>query len=92
MRIEGTERKRFNKKLDESVLEWIHEIHSTGLRVSRKLIMKKAIVIHDDMVTEGESNEDFKASTGWLNGFMRLITVWHCNEKHNWLEKTKISL
>ena len=70
MRIEGTERKRFNKKLDESVLEWIHEIHSTGLRVSRKLIMKKAIVIHDDMVTEGESNEDFKASTGWLNGFM----------------------
>ena len=33
--------------------------------------MKKAIVIYDDMVEEGESNEKFKASTGWLRGFMK---------------------
>ena len=70
MRIEGIGRKPFNKKLDESVLEWIHERHSTSLWVSRKLIMKKAIVMHDDLVKEGGSNEDFKESTGWLNGFM----------------------
>ena len=71
MRIEGAGRKPFNKKLDKSVLEWIHERCSKGLRVSRKLIMKKAIIMYDDMVKEGESNEQFKASTGWLRGFMK---------------------
>ena len=38
MRIEGAGKKPFNKKLDESVLDWIHERCSKGLRVSRKLI------------------------------------------------------
>ena len=33
--------------------------------------MKKAIVIYDDMVEEGESNKKFKASTGWQRGFMK---------------------
>ena len=47
MRIEGAERKPFNEKLDESALEWIHERRSKGLRVSRKLIMKKAMVMHE---------------------------------------------
>ena len=64
MRIEGAGKKPFNEKLDESILEWIHERHSKGFRVSRKLIMKKAIVMFDDMVKEGESNEEFKATTG----------------------------
>ena len=33
--------------------------------------MKKAIVMYDNMVKEGESNEKFKANTGWLRGFMK---------------------
>ena len=32
--------------------------------------MKKAMVMYDDMVKEGESNEEFKETTGWLRGFM----------------------
>ena len=42
IRIEGTRRKRFNEKLDESIPEWIHERHSKCLWVSRKFFMKKA--------------------------------------------------
>ena len=64
MRIEGAGKNPFNEKFDKSLLEWIHERHSKGLRVSRKLIMKKAIIMFDDMVKEGESNEEFKATTG----------------------------
>ena len=44
---------------------------SSSLRVSRKLIMKKDEVLYDDMVKNGEPNEPFKASTGWLRGFMK---------------------
>ena len=62
MYIEGAKRKPFDKKLDESVLEWIHKRRSKGLRVSRKLIMKKAMVMYD-MVKEGKLNEEFKATT-----------------------------
>ena len=72
MIVKGAGRKPFNEKLDESVLEWIHERRSKGLRMSRKLIMKKTIVMYGNMVKEGESNEEFKASTGWLRGFMKL--------------------
>ena len=42
MRIEGAGRKPFNEKLNESVLEWIGERRRKALRVSIKLIMKKA--------------------------------------------------
>ena len=54
MRIEGAGRKPFNEALDEFALAWIHKRRSKGLRVSRKLIIKKAIVMYDDMVKEGE--------------------------------------
>ena len=27
--------------------------------------------MYDGMVKEGESNEEFKVSTGWLRGFMK---------------------
>ena len=33
--------------------------------------MKKAEVLYDDMVKNGEPNEPFKASTGWLREFMK---------------------
>ena len=70
-RVEEGGRKPFSEKLDETVLEWVHERRSKGLRVSRKLIMKKAEVLYDDMVKNGEPNEPFKASTGWLREFMK---------------------
>ena len=70
-RVEGGGRKPFSEKLDETVLEWVHERQSKGLRVSRKLIMKKVEVLYDDMVKNGEPNKPFKASNGWLRGFMK---------------------
>ena len=70
MCIEGSRRKPFDEQLIESVLQQIHKRRSKGLRVSRKLIMKKAMVMYDDMVKEDESNEEFKETTGWLRGFM----------------------
>ena len=78
MCIEGDGKTPFNKKLDESVFEWIHERCSKGLRVARKLITKKPIVMYDNMVKEDEPNEAFTASTGWLRGFMKryCLTLW----------------
>ena len=70
MCIEGSRRKPFDEQLIESILQQIHKRRSRGFRVSRKLIMKKAMVMYDDMVKEGESNEEFKETTGWLRGFM----------------------
>ena len=70
-RIEGAGRKPFSEKMDEVVLEWIHERRSKCLPVSRKLIMKKAVLINDEMVERGESTEDFETSVGWLRHFMK---------------------
>ena len=64
-------RKPFSEELDETILEWVHERRSKGLQVSRKLIMKKAEVLYDDMVKNGKPNKPFKASTGWLREFMK---------------------
>ena len=90
MRIEGTGRKSFNKKLDESVLEWIRERRSKDFWVSRKLIVIKVIVMYHDMVRESESNYEFKASTGWLRTF-RNVTISLCNKNHYWLKITQIN-
>ena len=70
-RVEGGGRKPFSEKLEGTVFEWVHERRSKGLRVSRKLIMKKAEVLYDDMMKNGEPDEPFKASTGWFRGFMK---------------------
>ena len=61
-RIEGAGRKPFSEKMDEAVLEWIHERRGKCLPVSRKLIMKKAVLINGEMVERGESTEDFETS------------------------------
>ena len=54
------------------MLEWIESRHSRGLRVSCKLIMKKAGTTHCNMT---ESNlvdgDDFKGSREWLCRFMK---------------------
>ena len=45
------------------------------MRVSRKLIMKKAKILFDDMKkgeqTESDIDNEFLASTGWLRNFMK---------------------
>ena len=60
--IKKAARKPFKKKLNEFVVESILKRRSEGLRASRKLIMKKAVAMYDDMVKEVESNEEFQAT------------------------------
>ena len=70
-RLEGGGRKAFNIILEENLLEWIYDRRSKGLRVSRKLIMKKAKIMYDEQCKESDEYEDlFIASTGWLRRFM----------------------
>ena len=71
-RLSGGDRKPLSVKLEEVVLEWIESRRARGLRVSCKLIMKKAEITYRDM-TENNlvSGEDFKGSRGWLCKFMK---------------------
>ena len=74
-RVDGGGRKPQFQAPDEIVLDWISNGRERGLRVSRKLIMKKAQVVYDEMKLGETANtaneEEFKASTGWLKNFMR---------------------
>ena len=71
-RLEGGGRKIGNVDLESDLLEWIHELSANMLRVSRKLITRKAKVIHDE-INEGDPavKESFVASRGWLEEFMK---------------------
>lgn len=71
-RLGGGGRKPLSPKLEEVMLEFIESRRSQGLRLSCKLIMKKAEVAHlrikeNNLVDGG----DFKASRGWLYRFMK---------------------
>ena len=73
MRLDGGGAKPLSTNLEERVMDWISVRRSSGLRVSRKLVMKKAQLLYQEMSTsEGIlENEEFKASRGWLEKFMR---------------------
>ena len=61
-----------NEVLEEHLIEWIHDRRSNGLRVSRKLIRKKAKAMFDEQCKENDQYEElFNATTGWLCRFMK---------------------
>lgn len=71
-RLDGAGRKLLSKSLEEQTLDWIHERRSRRLRVSRKMIKKKATVIYRQLTEEGLTDGDqFVASEGWLVRFMK---------------------
>eukprot|EP00794_Sanderia_malayensis_P014636 gene14636-16155_t len=72
-RLDGGGRKPLNESMEERLLEWIFQHRSKRLRVSRKLIMKKAKVIHEEIKNaEPDRHEEiFEASKGWLDKFMK---------------------
>ena len=70
-RLCGAGRKPLSTKLEEVLMEWIESRRSRGLRVSSKLIMKKAQVTFNDMNQNDVTDDDFKASRGWLAKFMK---------------------
>ena len=70
-RLCGAGRKPLSAKLEEVLMEWIESRRSRGLRVSSKLIMKKAQVTFNDMNQNDVTDDDFKALRSWLANFMK---------------------
>lgn len=72
-RFDGAGRKTLDQQMEENLVEWIYTRRAKGLRVSRKLIMKKALVIFGEKQKDNsdEINVEFVASTGWVTNFMR---------------------
>ena len=54
-------------EMEDDLLEWIDSRRLKGLRVSRKLISKKALLQSRDQ----QKMDDFTASNGWIKKFMR---------------------
>ena len=71
-RLEVGGRKLTDNDLEADFLEWIHERRANMLRVSRKLIMRKAKAIHDE-ASDGDLSMQgsFVASRGWLDKFIK---------------------
>ena len=69
-KLGGGGRKIKDMDLEEMFLEWITLQRSKNLRVSQKLIQRKAgIYAEEKSATKGQTN-DFRASEGWLEKFM----------------------
>ena len=65
-------RKPLSLKLEETLIQWIDSRRAIGLRVSCKLIMKKAEITYRSIKAgNNEDFEEFKASRGWLTRFMK---------------------
>ena len=59
-----------DKDLEEMLFEWINLQRSNNLRVSEKLIQRKArIYAEETPASKGQMN-DFCAGEGWLENFM----------------------
>ena len=65
-RLDGAGEKPLAPEMEDVLLEWIHSRWLKGLRVSRKLIMRKAL----HLSKEQQNMEDFTASNGWIQKFM----------------------
>ena len=62
-----------DQRMEEVLVEWIYNRRGKRLRVSPKLIMKKASFIHSEKSTENdcEDGTPFVGTTRWLQKFMR---------------------
>ena len=72
-RLGGAGRKPLDRQMEEVLVEWIYDRREKRLRVSRKLIIKKALFIYNEKSTKNnyEDGAPFVGTTGWLQQFMR---------------------
>ena len=58
--------------MEKVLVEWIYNRREKGLRVCRKLIMKKALFIYNEKAKEDDCEDSvtFVASARWLQKFM----------------------
>ena len=69
-RLDGGGRKLGDEEFENHVLEWIHSQRARNLRVSRKMIMKKAKLFAASKAEASGTESNFNASCGWLHSFM----------------------
>ena len=62
-RLQGGGRKAEDVDMEVALFDWIVDLRHRNLRVSRSMIMREAKAL--------SSNQEFKASVGWLNGFLK---------------------
>ena len=63
-RLNGAGKKPLSTKMEQVLLVWIDNRRTRSLRVSGKLIMKKAEIVYHIMPESNTTTEDFKASRG----------------------------
>ena len=66
-RLQGTGRKPLDSDLEEELFDWIINLRSHNVRVSRKMIRDKART----MMAGKDPLSDFTASKGWLQLFLK---------------------
>ena len=64
-RLDGGGRKAMDEHMEEALLSWIQDLRARNLPVARKMSRLKA--------KELTSADDFRASFGWLQCFMKRI-------------------
>ena len=69
-RLDGGDRKPFDVGLEDELLEWIHERRSSGLRVSRAMILHKARASHEQKCKAWQVSPSFIASNSWVQKCM----------------------
>ena len=62
-RLSGGGRKALDEEMEDGLFNWIIELNGRNLRVSREMIRQQAKTL--------STTESFKASRGWLDGFMK---------------------
>ena len=67
-RLEGGGGKVISEDLERTLIQWVFTMKRQGLRVSRKMIMRKAEEVFREV--EDASKVTFKVSRGWLDRFM----------------------
>ncbi len=67
--MEGAGRKVISEDLDRSLIQWVFSMRRRSLRVSRKMIRRKATEMFGDV--QDATRATFKASRGWLEKFMK---------------------
>ena len=71
-RLLGAGRKLEHEDLEDELFEWIMNMRARRLRVSQRLIQRKAKFMWYEQETEGnEEAESFAASNGWYEKFAR---------------------
>ena len=70
-RLEGAGRKLTSENLEQILLEWIENQRGNKIRVSRKMIMRKAKEMFEQEELPDATRDTFEGSRGWVDKFLK---------------------